>query len=225
MSQTRTHSGVLTVGPDYHARGGIASVLEVYSRTIPGFTFLPTNSRRGKVAGYLNLISTMARMPFYRMRGYGILHAHGACGKSFVRKAMVLAWGRALGFRTIFHAHGGGFPAYAAKIGEDRARAVLGKCSAIAVLARSWVPYYRDVMCHSRVVVVENIIDAPARLPERLPSAELRLLFLGKLCRDKGIYDLLEALAAHKDEFAGRVSLRVGGVGETDIFLERVRSL
>jgi glycosyltransferase involved in cell wall biosynthesis len=40
--------------------------------------------------------------------------------------------------------------------------------------------------------------------------------FWGLLAEDKGIYDLLDVIARHKTEFAGRLQLLIGGNGDAE---------
>lgn len=218
---------VLTVGPSVKAKGGIASVLEVYSRTVPDFTFLPTNSAHGKIAGYLNMLATLAALPFYRLRGYDILHAHGAAGKSFVRKNIVLSWARALDFRTIYHMHAGGFPDYARRIGFDKARRKLAACDRVVVLARTWRSFYERELGLENVSVIENIVEQPAAIApaDSHPHTPVRFLFLGKICKEKGLYDLLDAVAALKRAGVAGFKVAIGGVGETETFHRKVAEL
>ncbi|MDE6285629.1 MAG: glycosyltransferase, partial [Muribaculaceae bacterium] len=44
----------------------------------------------------------------------------------------------------------------------------------------------------------------------------VNFLFLGAVARTKGILDLLDAIAAHKDELDGRFILHIGGCGPDD---------
>ena len=203
---------VLTVGPSLNANGGIASVLATYKRNFADFHFEATNSPRGTFAGLFVLGGLMLKLPFYRLVGYDIIHAHGATGKSFVRKRTVLAWARILGFKTVFHNHGGTFPTYVEKFGKERMKKILAGYDAVAVLSDSWADYFRSELGIANPVVIPNIIEEPT-ISARPASGPMRLIFLGKICREKGLYDLLKALGDHRDEFAGRIRLLIGGLG------------
>ncbi len=227
MSQTKEarHSKVLTVGPDIRGLGGISAVLQSYARNFPEFRYAATNSRHGSIASGLVLALLLARLPFYRLRGYNIIHAHGASGKSFIRKRIVLGLARKLGFRTIFHCHGGGFREYTVRTGTDKMRRILAGFDAVGCLSPGWAEFFRNELHCANVTVIPNIVEEPQAAAKTEPSADnlMRLIFLGKLCRDKGIYDLLEALASRHKEFEGRVELIVGGNGEVDRFNDTVK--
>ena len=124
----------------------------------------------------------------------------------------------------VVHAHSGGFADYVDKVGADRVERVLKKCDAEIVLSERWREYFTDKFGCSDVTVLPNMVVPPARYtPARQRSSDepLRLLFLGKICRDKGVYDLIKALA-HPD-LRGKVHLTVGGNDEVEQFLQAAR--
>ncbi len=192
-----------------------------------GFTFLPTNSYRGKLAGYANLIALLAKLPFYRMAGYGMLHAHVAMGKSFVRKSIILAWARVLGFRTIYHCHSGGFRDYVAKVGKKRVTDVLHRCTAVAVLTEGWAEYFRKELECDPVTVINNPVEpalSPVEPRHYAGDRCLTVVFLGKLVKEKGLYELLDALREHHSAFAGKLKVRIAGMGDAKPFLEKIEA-
>lgn len=204
---------VLFVGPDIDEAGGMASVLRNYRAILPSFHYLRTNSRRGSVRGALVLCVSMLRMPVERMRGRRILHVHGCSGKSFVRKSLVMRWGRMLGFRVIFHCHGGGIRDYFASIGLEKARRRLRLADAVVALSDQWLQYFTAELGRTDAVAIPNPIvpvvsdqDTPRVLP-------LKLIFLGAINKNKGIFDLLEALRRNRARWEGKVLLTVGGDG------------
>ncbi|MBD5234780.1 MAG: glycosyltransferase family 4 protein [Bacteroidales bacterium] len=228
MRNDRTFEKILTVGPDISGLGGISAVLRTYADIVPGFTFLPSNSRRGTLRGAFVLLGTMLRLPLYRLRGYRIIHAQGASGKSFTRKRMLMGWARHLGYRTIFHNHGGGFREFAAKTGKDRISAILGRCDAVAVLTPAWKEYFEKELGCRHVAVLPNPVIPPARpvtRPALRPGEPLKAVFLGKICRDKGVWDLLEAVARRRDELDGRLEIVMAGNGEAETLRRRIADL
>lgn len=67
---------------------------------------------------------------------------------------------------------------------------------------------------HARAVVISNGVDILPALPKRdyCPNGELRLLFLSRLDRKKGLENLLDAMTELKDL---KISLSVCGTGDT----------
>ncbi len=214
--KTKAKSRVLYLGPSLGCSGGISSVLRSYSRTIPHFRFLPTNSRHGTALGALVLASTFLRLPFYRLSGMNILHVHGAGGKSFYRKRMLLRWARLLGFRTIFHCHSGGFREFVESTGGSVVPAIR-QCDGIVALGKVWKQYFCEELGCTNVHIINNIVEQPQRTATAVKRSNvLTLLFIGMICDNKGIYDLLKALEDNRSAFEGRVRVRFAGTGETD---------
>lgn len=207
---------VLTVGPDINGRGGIASVLQTYRRTLPAFRFMASNSRRGTVAGAFALAALMARLPLAKwFGGYSIVHIHGASGKSFVRKSWIIKWASALGYKVVYHVHGGGFKDYAAEVGYDRIKSTLARCTAVIALSPMWKRFFVEELGFENTVALENMIEAPSASVSyvRRGGEPVRFLFLGKVCREKGVFDMLRALKENAAALIGRMKLYIGGNG------------
>jgi len=171
------------------------------------------------------LARLMAMLPVYKLKGYNILHAHGASGKSFTRKKLIMRWARFLGFKTIFHCHGGGFADYAGQYGLEKIAAELNRCAAVVTLSRGWAATFTGRMGINNVKVINNVVEPPsAYTSTRNLHSPLTGLFLGKLCRDKGVYVMLDAIAANKDRLEGRLKIMVGGNGEVAEFTQRVKA-
>ncbi len=220
----RIFSKVLTIGPSRKALAGIASVLNIYNETIPDFRHLPTNSIKGFIPGVIALAKTFALMPIERLRGRKILHVHAASGKSFIRKRFLMKWGRALGFKIIFHCHGGNSREYFNSIGNDKVGKLLTRCSAIIALSKSWQDYFASTFNHPNVHIVPNPLTPSSKVVQQKQTKPLGLLFLGNIVDAKGIFDLLEVFAANRDRWKGRVKLTIGGNGENDRLNEFIRT-
>ncbi len=204
---------VVTIGPDITALGGMAAVIKALRGIIQPFHYHCTNSMRGTVAGLWPMIKTMALLPIDRAKGRKILHIHSASGKSFVRKSIIVMWGKLLGFKIIFHSHGGKLPSFIAKIGVSKACHTIKRCDALVVLSEKWKEYYAQNFGHPHIYIINNFVEP---IPESaLSEADqpLRMLFLGVINHEKGLFDLLEVLAKNREKWAGRVVLTICGVG------------
>lgn len=209
---------VLFIGPDKNACGGIASVLQSYESIVSPYHYMPTNSRYGTLCGVLMLCMTMLRMPFFRMFSRDkIVHLHGASGKSFVRKSLLVRWAKLLGYKVIFHCHSGNFKDYVKSRGREGVCRMLDKCDVIVALSKIWKEYFTSEFGYENVSVVNNIVSRPdSGHVAQSADCKLKLLFLGNICGNKGVFDLLDVMACHKGEMSGKVELHVGGVGEDE---------
>ena len=214
---------VLYIGPDIKGKGGIASVLASYEKMIPAFHYMSSNSRKGTIMGVFALMKLMLLLPYFcYLKGIKIVHIHGASRKSFVRKSIIIRFAKLMRRKVIFHCHGGEFKSYVAEVGESKVLNVLSKCDAIVVLSQKWVDYFKGDLGLKNVFVINNIVEPAQLFDENLkPTKELKLLFLGAICDNKGIFDLLDVIATNKAEFIGRIKLYIGGNGE----VERLQSV
>lgn len=208
---------VLFIGPTLNGGGGMASVIKSYKDNFPAFHYMQTNSHHGTIAGALRLLWLMIRLPFYRLfTRCRILHIHGAMGKSFVRKAWVITWGKALGFKIIYHCHGGSAKEYFERRGVDTIRHTLDKCDHIIVLSDYWRDYFTNELGYPNCSVVNNIVSHAKQNSAVRNDNSLHLLFLGVITHEKGIFDLIDVIASHRDALDGKFRLTIGGAGESE---------
>jgi glycosyltransferase involved in cell wall biosynthesis len=127
-----------------------------------------------------------------------IVHIHGASRASFWRKSVFMAIALAARCPVIFHLHGGGFATfYEQECGPARrwiVRFLLGRASRIIVLSSQWRAWVSSTMHNPNVTCIAN----PMRVHPEPAAARRRntLLFLGRLERAKGVFDLVDAGAA-----------------------------
>lgn len=99
---------VLFIGPNCNNHGGISSVLSLYKENIRPFHYLKSSTDKGLLVNVcllaVLLVKLVAIKYFKRIR---ILHLHGASRRSFQRKAIIIIWAKFLGFKVIYHCHGG----------------------------------------------------------------------------------------------------------------------
>lgn len=207
---------VLFVGPDTRSGGGIAYVVKVYRDTFGHITYAPTTSYRNKALGALRFALTMAMLPVYRLRGFRIVHAHGSVRGSWKRKCLLLRWAALLGMRTVHHIHNGALRKHFPAMGIERVTRQLAKADCVVALTDGWKSYLHNELGVPHVEVVENPVRPSRVVRKPQPNGQLRLVFISSIDHTKGLFELLEALYAHRDELRGRVHLDIGGSGVDD---------
>jgi glycosyltransferase involved in cell wall biosynthesis len=138
--------------------------------------------------------------------------------RAFWRDLGHLAVARACGARVLLQVHGGALPQdffRGDRVLTALLRSALRHAGAIAVLARAELDAYRAFVPQQKVVVIPNAVDcavaaARANAAVRQPSSPLRVVYVGRLAREKGLFELLHALhlthlqgAAHHLTIAG----------------------
>lgn len=216
------------IGTSFENTGGVAGVVNVYRRA--GLferwpvVYLATHGAGGNLRKLLLAMTAWSRFMRLLLRGrIALLHAHTASNASFWRKSMFVMPSLWLGIPVVLHIHGGGFiEFYNNRCGQLRKRVVrfvLEHSERVITLSPSWFARLQGIAPNARVVCIPN----PALIPRRQPRRNIGLiaLFLGKLCRDKGVFDLLEAIAYLKNRLPG---LRLSLAGDGDPLAVRTRA-
>ena len=220
---------ILSIGCEYKpVRGGVAQVLDIYDKYIfKDFCFI-ANSDKKALRNVWKLLSSIGMLikQLLSKREIKIVHIHTASYNSFYRSAIFVLLSKLLGRKVILHIHGGGFKDFY-KTNPRLIRKILEIADCLIVLSGSWKNFFESITKKPLIRVVPNPVILPSNedLGRREHSPLLRLLFLGLLDQQKGIYDLLQVLADHKEEFEGRILLNVGGNGDVATFENTVKKM
>jgi len=149
--------------------------------------------------------------------------------KAFWRDLGYLLVARTLRRRTVYQVHGGELP-------EDFAghkplrmallRWVLNMPQAVVVLAQCEKTAYRRFVPATRVEVIPNAIDIDVSrqiAPRAITAAPLHIVYVGRLARTKGIFEILEAVRLLQDRGTA-VRVTLAGDGEEAVALEALAS-
>lgn len=207
---------ILTIGCNFTPpKGGIACVLDVYKRKVYEHFRFVANSCEGSVLRKLWMVVKSYLQCEWQERfdkDVKIVHIHTASYNSFKRSVIYLKQAKRHGKKVVMHIHGGGFREYRKSCPEFVDKH-LGMCDAIVALSETWRKYFAEELGFNNVYVVNNVIDNP-KIVEKKKDGKFHLLFLGLITEAKGIFDLLEVLKEHKEEWSGHLVLHVGGNGK-----------
>jgi glycosyltransferase involved in cell wall biosynthesis len=184
------------------ARGGMAAVVDAY-RAQGLFERWPihciaTHCDGGAARKILTALKAVVTViGFLARRRPAVMHVHCALRASFWRKSIFMAIGILAKCPIIFHLHGGAFvefyEAECSKLGQRIIRFFLDRAACIVVLSERWRTWVRSVSKTQWVVCIPNPVPAVEERP--LMHRENIVLFLGRLERDKGVFDLLDAIS------------------------------
>lgn len=214
---------VLTIGIDFTViHGGVAAVESVYSTFYKPFNHVATvvdyGFARKLLAFFKAYVQFWKWMLFHRE--IKIVHVHGASDASFWRKRIFINLAKMFGKKVVYHCHGAEFQEFTSRH-IKAVQKTLSKCDCIIALSESWKEWFEKTIHHKNVVVIKNVIAPP--LLTKIRHDNFVLLFLGRLGKRKGIYDLLDVLTKHKAEFDGKVKFLFGGDGEVDQVKEIIK--
>ena len=90
-------------------------------------------------------------------------------------------------------------------------------------LSNRWLEFYEKNFKVKKVSILNNVVLPLENFNEVSYKGRLELLFLGLICKDKGVFDLLEVIRANKDKFRNKLFLRIGGNGELERLIAYIR--
>lgn len=225
---------IVMLGPSGSAMGGIATVVHNYEEAGLfekwGIIFLTTHAEGSAPTKVFAAVQALYRFTVLLMqRRVALLHVHSAQYTSFWRKSIFALVAFTAGCPVIFHLHGCEFMKFYnerySRIGKQFVQFIFAKSAVVIALSTQWVQNIASIATKANVVCIYNSVTVPAgqdALPqkERLPI----LLFLGRLGRRKGTYDLLDALVRVKDKIPN-VVVKFGGDGELEEVKDRAKEL
>lgn len=204
MPSRKSGKQVLMLATSPKTRGGISSVIRIYEQA--GLlarwpvSYLPTHTDSSffdKV-----LISVKACFVYVgwliRRRDL-ILHVHSASRASFWRKSVFMLPAIFLDLPIIFHLHGGEFSRFywdeCGALRKSFIRFVLDRCARLVVLSERSRRELAAITVNPEIHIVVNPGLPILRNSSTTVRENATLLYLGRLCRAKGIYPLLNALS------------------------------
>lgn len=157
-----------------------------------------------------------------------LVHIHVASRASFWRKFSFFLLAFSLRIPAILHLHGAEFALfYDRECGPVRKRLVrfvFNRCHHVVVLSGAWKAWACQMCTNPNVVRIYNPVLLPSKVTPWKQRKPGTALFLGRLGKRKGSYDLLEAtarVAAERPE----LRLLLGGDGELDEVRARAAEL
>lgn len=212
---------VLMVGPGRDVRGGISTVVNTYYQVgldekveLRYIASMEDGSKFKKLR-----VAVRAYVEFCRtLRYYDIVHIHMAAQASFWRKAFFVRKAHKAGKRVIIHQHGGDFESFFyGRSGEwkkQMIRSVFEMTDKLVVLSGEWARFFRGDICDgSKIIILHNSVPMPSY--RKSDYTDHKVLFLGRLGREKGSYDLL-GIIPKVLECVHDVSFFFGGDGELE---------
>lgn len=220
---------VLHIGPKFNPpQGGIAQTLYNYKNFIFGenFKFIGNSCPGTKITKILFLLKSIitfwVKLSFDR--NINIVHIHTASRLSFKRSVWFMSMSKILHKKVIMHIHGGGFKDYYEKGCKSFVSKNLKRCDIVIALSENWKSTFEEDLGLRNIRVLENLIPKPTKL-DTVDDGKLHVLFLGLLSKEKGLYDLIEAVRTGHEKWQNKLVLHIGGNGDSKSFLREIAGL
>ena len=215
---------VLFIGPHYSLRGGMASVLKVYSQSIQPFNFLPGYFYKNPVLSLFYFFVSLIKLLWILIsnRQIKIVHIHSASRGSFYRKSAIVLLSKLFRKKTILHIHAGKFKIFLDKAGFFKGYIlyILNRADEVVCLSEEWKTYFDSVTDKKKSIVLNNPVIIPAETPVKKVSLPVTVLFLNHINKAKGIFDVLHFFNENKQWLTGSFKLVVAGAGDSEQLLQ-----
>lgn len=225
---------VLMAGPDRSVHGGISAVVNSYYEAgladMTDLRYVGTMKEGSRP--YKLLVAVGAYIRFRTdLRWADIVHVHVASDNSFRRKSFFIRAAHKRGKRIIIHQHGGDLAGWVAAGGPDRQASVIevfNMADEIIVISDA----YRDIisgLSHNGegvrpdIHVMPNAIDVSGYEYSEHPSTDRRILFLGRICRNKGVSELIRAVV-NLSAIYPDIRLVLGGIWEDEDLRDEMKA-
>lgn len=222
---------VIMAGPRPPAIGGMASVVDdLFTSSLHTTTTIElfdTGKQTTENRRLVDAVLARLRMWGQWWRSLGerpvpIAHIHTCSGLSYFLDGALLLLARLRGAPVILHIHGGRFDAFLdglGPFGSAVARLIARRASRIIVLSQGWREQLEPRLPGAHLCVIENAVPLRAVDPVIRKRQPPLILFLGALCKDKGVEELVRAFAHLKRE----AELAIVGPETEASFVARIR--
>lgn len=220
---------VLMVGPDRSVHGGISGVVNNYYDA--GITekvdlnYIGTMVEGSKLRKLWQAVK--AYIKFLKLLPeYPIVHVNVASDSSYYRKSLFIKAAKRAGRKIVIHQHGGDFETFYEKEQNDRGRAkirqVLGMGDVFLVLSPKLKQFFKGILEPSKVILFPNAVPVPDSIEKEY--GKQKILFLGRLCKEKGLRELFSVLPQLHEQFP-QMRLLLGGIWEDEELREEAAKM
>lgn len=219
MQKTPSELRVIMSGPLPPAIGGMASVIGALGQSVLTSriqlrlfdTGKKTREGRSLWEGIQSRLTLMREWrAALKQHRTDIAHIHTCSGFTFFLDGLLLLIAKRQGCRIVMHVHGARFDSFL----DDLNPALLGasrflarRADVVLALSEDWRKRLEARLPRSHIRVLANGVPEPSGVSARSSGERTQFLFLGNLCKRKGVPVLLDAMAIAAEpwsvQFAG----------------------
>lgn len=218
---------VLMVGPARSVKGGMTTVVDNYyqyglnEKVI--LKYIESCCDRNVLFKLIKEIFGIIKFIFC-VNKFDIVHIHVASRRSTFRKIIYIRISKFYGKKVILHIHGGGFKEFFDNEISNRKQEYIkkwfNKADKIIVLSEEWKLYFSNIVNDKKIIVMYNGVNIPENFEKNFNK---NILFMGRICKEKGIFDLLYVIYKLKSKYPD-IMLNICGAGcerEVDEFINK----
>ncbi len=220
---------VLMIGPARNVKGGMTTVVDNYyqyglnEKVI--LKYIESCCDKNIFLKFIKEILGIFQFIFC-LNKFDIIHIHVASRRSTFRKILYIKISKFYDKKVVLHIHGGGFREFFDNEISSQKRKYIkkwfNKADKIIVLSEEWKLYFSKIIDDKKIVVMYNGVNIPNDFEKKFNE---KILFMGRICEEKGIFDLLHVVSKLKSRHPN-ILLNLCGSGcerEIDDFIKKYR--
>ncbi len=220
---------VLMIGPGRKVHGGISGMVNNYYDAgvdrMVDLCYVGTMEDGSK--GKKLFCAVRACFLFLiKLPRYDIVHVNMASDSSYYRKSVFIRIAHFFHKKIVIHQHGGNFREFYEKEltdqGRNKMKKVLSMADAFIVLGMVWKDFFGSIIGKEKISILPNAVQVPEQSGKEYGLH--KILFLGRLCEEKGIGELLGAASVLREKHPD-VHLYLGGVWEDETLQKKAENL
>ncbi|MDE6386348.1 MAG: glycosyltransferase family 4 protein [Lachnospiraceae bacterium] len=220
---------VLMIGPDRSVHGGISGVVNNYYDAgldkLIDLHYIGTMVEGSKGAKLRCAAKAYFRF-LAKLSKYDIIHVNMASDSSYYRKSVFVRTAKICRKKIVIHQHGGNFPEFYERdlsdAGRKSVQKVLAMGDAFLVLGTMWKAFFGTIIGTDKITILPDAIRIPTTSEKQYGVR--KILFLGRLCKAKGIGELLTVMPRLREKYPD-VHLYLGGIWEDEVLKARAHSM
>lgn len=225
---------VIMLGPTLSQHGGMATVENLIMQRLCTDVEVRhiASHDEGSILHRLHIFAwALTQLVWQLLKGrVDIVHIHVSERGSVPRKGVLALIAFAFRKPVIMHTHGCEFrPFYdqLPQLGKSVVSWLFQHCAYVITLSESWQKYYLAScdLSPKRTLTLSNPVEIPAKIPSREGADLIRFVFLGRIGKRKGTFDLIQAFANLAPELKSRCELTLAGDGEIEEAIELIQAL
>lgn len=228
MINAKLFKKVLFIGPNYTRKGGIASVIATYKKYITHFNFFTSIYFNNKILNLIFFPLVILKYFIYLFinNKIKIVHIQGSSKGSFFRKYFIFLISILFNKKIVYHIHSSYYLKFydnSNKIIKKLINHFIYKSDAIILLSCEWKSLFEKKFPNKTFYVLNNIVKNK-ELIQRSNIDKIKLVFLGRIGFNKGIFDVLKAIRDNKEFYREKLLLSIGGDGDTSKLLNFIKT-
>jgi glycosyltransferase involved in cell wall biosynthesis len=120
---------------------------------------------------------------------------------------------------VVLHFHAGGFRNFYAttnRLIKSYIRFIIRHTDTLICISDRALDFFKDLSPKTNIIALDNPVQINDKTNNEISSYPIRILFLSRINKKKGVFDMVDLVNMHQQYLRGKIILEMGGAGETE---------